>query len=222
MIRHILRLTLLAMCSIFAILLIQVPTALALIPSDTHYVKYINADWTVSYYATSNEAYVYDTLPNEWIASWTAEALKAGAVIIRSGAYWRVNRTVLSSSYPNNNCYKVVESGLTLYVTAPSSRGGHENWIPNSRQSSTNSATDDTYQYHAERVSLPSGRPDKLVSLRYNSTIQTRTRDGSGTWLDRVRYAYTGSGHPGNPYNPNVDCSQSDDQTSSDPTYPNS
>src|SRR5947208_910022 len=69
-------------------------------------VRYINPDNTYSYYYADHEYYVKDTLPNEWIPSWSLDTLEAGAVIIRSGSYWRTNRSYLGSSYPNNNCYQ--------------------------------------------------------------------------------------------------------------------
>lgn len=152
------------------------------------------------------------------IPSWDAETLKAGAVIIRSRVYWCMNRSSLNSSWPNNNCYEGGSGSTRYYRTVPTSRGGQEQWLPNSGQSSTNSATDATHNYHAERVNQPSGRPDKLVGLRYNSTIQNRTNNTTGAWLQRIRYAYL---NMGSPYDPNVECSQTDDQTSTDPTYPN-
>jgi len=186
--------------------------------------KYITPSYDVQIWTTSKEVYIKNTLPNEWVPGWDANALKAGAVIIRSGVYWRVNRSVLGSGWPNNNCYEG-EYGWPVsqhyYRTAPTSRGGEEQFVPNSSQPETNSAVDGTYGYHAERVSLPSDRPDKLVPLRYNSTIQNRTQNAAGTWLQRVRDAYLGQGAPGEPYDPNQECSQEDDQTSTDPTYVN-
>lgn len=65
-------------------------------------------------------------------------------------------------------------------------------------------------------------RPDKLVTLLYNSTIQTRTRDGSGSWTARIRYAYNGPGHPTVPYNPNKECGEEIPISDTDPVYPNS
>jgi hypothetical protein len=203
------------------LLLVSSPIAEALIPGYNHRHRYIRPDYTYAYYETGKESYIKNTLPNEWVPSWNAEALKAGAVIIRSGVYWRVNRSVLDSPWPNNNCYKGGSGSTLYYRTVPTSRGGQEQWLPNSSQPSTNSATDATYGYHAERVNQPSGRPDKLVGLRYNSTIQNRTNNTTGTWLQRIRYAYVGPGAPGAPFNPNQECSQSDDQTSTDPIYPN-
>jgi len=192
----------------------------ALIPGDNHRHKYIKPDYTYAYYETSKESYVKNTLPNEWGygSNWHDEALKAGAVMIRSGVYWRVNRSVLNSTWPNNNCWKGGSGSTLYYRTVPTSRGGQEQWLPDSSQTRTNSATDATYGYHAERVSLPSGRPDKLVSLRYNATIQNRTNQATGTWLQRIRYAVLNMDKP---YDPNAECSQEDDQTDTDPTYPN-
>ena len=199
-------------------LLALTPAAQALIPASNHRHRYIRPDYTYAYYETGKESYNENTLPNEWVAGWDAETLKAGAVIIRSGVYWRVNRSVLGSPWPNNNCY-MGGSGSTLYYrTVPRSRGGQEQWLPGSAQTPTSNAIKATAGYHAERVSLPSGRPDKLVGLRYNSTIQNRTHDATGTWLQRIRYAYLDMGSP---FDPNEECSQSDDQTSTDPIYPN-
>lgn len=169
------------------------------------------------------ESYVKDTLPNEWVPSWNAEALKAGAVIIRSGIYWRVNRFRLGAGFPNNNCYQ----GTYCYTftnppicinydtKAPLQYGGVENFFPDSQYrvqgaSNTNAAVNATFQYHAETLNTISGRPDQFIMLRYNSTIQNRTNGTTGGWLDRIWYAYTGAGHPGSPLNPNVNCNQTD------------
>jgi hypothetical protein len=187
--------------------------------SYTHNTRYINSDGTYTYYTSSAEYYVKDTLPNEWYPSWTTTTLQAGAVIIRSGAYWRINRSVLGSSYPNNNCYQGTSGSFTYYRTAPQTRGGQEQWIPNSGASypTTNSATDTTNQIHADRLSLPAGRPDRFVPHRYNSTIQTRTRDCAGTtYYEKIRCAVVGYGGS---IDPNTECSQTDDLTTTDPTY---
>jgi len=195
-------------------------SAHALIPGYDHKHRYIKPDYTYAYYTTTKEAYIKNTLPNEWGygETWHDNALQAGAVMIRSGVYWRVNRSVLNSPWPNNNCYKGGSGDTLYYRTVPTSRGGQEQWLPGSSQTRTDSATNATYGYHAERVSLPSGRPDKLVGLRYNATIQNRTNSTTGTWLQRIRYAVL---NMGTPYDPNVECSQEDDQTNTDPTYPN-
>lgn len=188
-------------------------------------VRYINPDYTYTYYYTGLEYYVKDTLPNEWYPSWPSETLKAGAVIIRSGAYWRTNRSYLNATYPNNNCYQgtVTLSDGSLfeyYRTAPNSRGGQEQWIPNSYQAASSAtataAVDATSGIHADRVSIPSGRPDAFVPHRYNSTIQNRTNTCTGTYVQKLRCAYVNAG---NPFDPNVECSQTDDITSTDPIY---
>lgn len=128
-------------------------------------------------------------------------------MIIRSGVYWRVNRSVLNSTWLNNHC-DMGGSGSTLDDrTGPISQGGEKRWLPGSGQPSTNSATDVTYGHHAGRVSQPSGQPDKLVRLRYNSTIQNRTDHATGTWLERIRYADVGPGAPGAPFHPDQECS---------------
>jgi len=200
----------------------------ALIPSNQQYVRFLFSDGSFAYFYPTNEAYVKDTLPNEWIASWPIRAVRAGAVIIRSGAYWRTNRSILQSGYPYNNCYYGAAGGYPWYVKAPyqdpithQNLGGHEQYIPGSAQTRTNAATDSTLRYHAETVAL-GNRPDKLVTLLYNSTIQTRTRDGSGSWTARIRYAYNGPGHPTVPYNPNKECGEEIPISDTDPVYPNS
>lgn len=185
--------------------------------SYTHNTRYINSDGSYTYYTSSAEYYVKDTLPNEWYPSWSAVTLQAGAVIIRSGAYWRINRSILNSAWPNNNCYQGTAGTFKFYRTAPLSRGGQEQWIPNSGQTSTNSATDSTNGIHADRLSIPSGRPDAFVPHRYNSTVQTRTRDCNfTTYYEKIRCAVVGYGGS---IDPNTECSQTDDLTNTDPTY---
>ncbi len=187
--------------------------------SYTHNTKYINSDGSFTYYTSGSESYVKDTLPNEWYPSWTTTTLQAGAVIIRSGVYWRINRSFLSSPYPNNNCYQGTAGTFKFYRTAPQTRGGEEQWIPNSgaSQTTTNSATDTTNQIHADRLTTPAGRPDAFVPHRYNATIQTRTRDCAGTtYYEKIRCAVVGYGGS---IDPNVECSQTDDLTNTDPTY---
>jgi peptidoglycan hydrolase-like amidase len=122
-------------------------TTYALIPSDNHRQRYIEPNGSYTYWISDKEGYVKSTLPNEWFVSWSNESLQAGAVIIRSGVFWRVNRSVLGSSAPNNNCYKGGSGSTLYYRTVPNTRGGE--------------------------------------------------------------------------FDPNLECSQEDDQTNSDPTYPN-
>lgn len=197
-------------------LLPALSTAASTPQSYTHNTRYIEADGRYTYWSGGAETYVRSTLPNEWYASWSAETLKAGAVIIRSGVYWRINRSVLGSAWPNNNCQRGTSGTFTYYVTAPFSRGGYEEWHPNSGVTSTNNATDATNGYHADRLTVPSGRPDAFVGLRYGATVQNRTNTGSGTWIEKIRYANVGLGAP---IDPNQQCSQEDDLTSTDPTY---
>ena len=110
-------------------------TTHALIPGYDHKHRYIKPDYTYAYYTTTKEAYIKNTLPNEWgyAPTWHDNALQAGAVIIRSGVYWRVNRSALNSQYPNNNCYKGGSGSTVYYRTVPTSRGGQEQWLPGSR-----------------------------------------------------------------------------------------
>src|ERR1700751_3394833 len=75
---------------------------------DITYVRYIEpVTHNYSYRYTGRETYIKETLPNEWTYSASeVETLKAGAVIIRSGVWWRINRTDLASPFPQNNCYQ--------------------------------------------------------------------------------------------------------------------
>lgn len=188
-------------------------------PTSLHYARYRHPDGTFTVYRNSAEVYVKETLPNEWIASWDITTLQAGAVIIRSGAYWRINRSVLNSPYPNNNCYKRTDGGQTWYRETPryeTINWGHENFHPFSGHPNTDSATDSTSSLHADRVSVPSGRPDTFVPHRYNSTVQNRTRTCTGPYYDKIWCATV---NYGGSIDPNVECSQSDDLQYYDPTY---
>lgn len=210
------------LCAILIQMVVSVP-AHALIPSQNNNHRYINPDGSYSYYTGfSKDGYVKNTLPNEWLVSWDDDALRAGAIIIRSGVFWRVNRSVLNSPLPNNNCLKGTSpGGIVYYVTVPNTRGGFEQWLPNSTQTKTNNAVDAVPNFHMELSPMPSGRPDALIMLSYNSTIQQRTQDNKGTWSERYRYAYVGQGSPGAPFDPNQQCNQSDDQNNSNPAFAN-
>jgi hypothetical protein len=188
----------------------------ALPGSFAHNTRFIEANGSYSYWTTHVDYYVRNTLPNEWSPSWDLETLKAGAVIIRSGVYWRINRSILNSPYPYNNCYKGTAGSFVYYRTAPQTRGGQEQFLVGSAQSWTNQASDGTYQFHAETVSLRPGRPDPFVGLRHGGEVQNRTRSGTGGWVDKIRYAVVGFGGF---IDPNSECNQVDDQTNTDPKY---
>lgn len=196
-------------------------------PTDlTHYTEYIEQNGTLTYWTEDAESYVRHTLPNEWFPSWSSETLKAGAIIIRSGAYWRINRSILNSPASNANCYRGSNPYFSWYVRAPNSRNPHDGLIapreeynPYVTDPRTDAAVSATGGIHAERVNTPSGRPDAFVPLLYVDTQQNRTHDWEGDWLSKIRYTYTGSGASGAPFNPNEDCSQVDSQAESDPIY---
>ena len=59
----------------------------------------------------SMETYAKRVLPNEWITSWNAESLKAGAVAIRSyGAYYHYHPQASSYDICDNTCCQVYSS----------------------------------------------------------------------------------------------------------------
>lgn len=188
--------------------------------SYIHNTRYIESDGSYSYWTSGTEFQVKDTLPNEWLPSWDQETLKAGAVIIRSGVFWRINRSVLNSGYPNNNCYQgtvqLSDGPFKYYRTSPQTRGGQDQWIPGSRQTATNTATDATANIHADRLTTPAGRPDRFVPHRYGSTVQNNTRNCAGTYVAKIRCAVVGFGGV---IDPCQECSQVDDLTNTDPTY---
>lgn len=198
-------------------------------PHPNHNIRRINGDGTYTYYYMHWEYYVKDTLPNEWIRGWTPATLQAGAVIIRSGVFWRINRSYLNYGYPYNNCYQgtaPLQDGsiFEYYRTVPQTLGGQEQWILNSRLDSTSAASsaavDATQGIHAELVSIPSGRPDAFLPHRYNATIQNRTSSCAGVYYEKIRCAVL---NYGSPIDPNVECSETGsyaiDLTTTNPRY---
>lgn len=67
----------------------------------------------------SMETYVKRVLPNEWIASWNAESLKAGAIAVRSYGAWYVYHPV-SSSYDICDTTCCQKYGSTQYSSTDS------------------------------------------------------------------------------------------------------
>jgi hypothetical protein len=183
------------------------------------YVHVVNGHTKLTYYWQPIEDYIMDVLPNEWITAWDAETLKAGAVIVRSGAWWHVNRSALGSRWPSNNCDGGSLGGYNFDVcdpnvlVCPSGKQGFEQWYPDKwqGQAPTNLAVFQTQYYHAE-TSAPdkrgAGAPDRFVALRYDKThIQKPVHNASGDFIAKLNSAYTGNGAP---YNPNQTCSQTD------------
>ena len=208
-------------------------TARALIPSGKHRVAY-RSGGSLLHYEQSKDDYIRHVLPYEWMLSASDDdALRAGAVIIRSGVYWRVNRSVLFpdfqhyQGYPHNNCYMGSHNSWVYYTIAPD----QENWNPyewdeqanpgNPNQMRVQTCVNDTYGYHAEYINQPAGWPDPLITLRYNNGIQDRTIQGTGVWQALIWYAYRGDGSQGSPYNPNLVCNESTDLTNNYPIWRN-
>jgi hypothetical protein len=192
-------------------------------PTTLHYQRYRHRDGTLTIYSCGQETYVRETLPNEWYASWDLATLQAGAVIIRSGVYWRINRTVLNSGFPNNNCYKGTNGVYTWYRETPryelardGVEWGQENWHPGSGTFNTDDATNSTSQLHADRITLPNQRPDYFMPHRYNRTVQNRTYTCTGPYYEKIWCATV---NYGGSIDPNVECNQTDDLQRYDPTY---
>nr|WP_246246565.1 SpoIID/LytB domain-containing protein [Paenibacillus lemnae] len=74
------------------------------------------------------DAYAKDVLPNEWYASWKPEALKAGAVAIKSYAWYNV-------TYPR---YPATSYGAHL----TDKWENYQHYVPGSSHANTNAAVD--------------------------------------------------------------------------------
>lgn len=105
------------------------------------------------------ETYVKNVLPNEWITSWRAPALKAGAIAVRTYGWWRVKNPRSSSCDINDDTSdQVYRSG--------------------SAQTSTNNAVENT---QGTRVSY-SG----VIKAAYRSETGNPTQDGGTPYLKPV------------------------------------
>ncbi|MBO2450896.1 peptidase inhibitor family I36 protein [Actinomadura barringtoniae] len=110
------------------------------------------------------ETYVKNVLPNEWITSWPAESLKAGAVAVKSyGWYWALHST---RKTPGGACFDV-------YDTTSS-----QVYKPGSAVASTNSAVDATW---GTRMT----RSGKILQAHYCSTTTACGGWVTGDWMSQ-------------------------------------
>lgn len=111
--------------------------------------------------------YVKNVLPNEWVNTWPAEALRSGAVAVKMFAWWRIN---LTAQYPgvfrpegvdvvDNTCDQV--------------------FFPNSHRPPTNAAVDFTWPYrlHWEE------RVQEIHFLAYDFQCADAQASQGGGWF---------------------------------------
>lgn len=110
----------------------------------THCQNWINAGRPVLRVETYDfRDYVKNVLPNEWIARWHPDALRAGAMAVKTFAWYQVLtrvRAPYGADILDNTC--------------------DQYFVPNTRQSSTDAAVDDTWNYALHR----NGR---ILSIHY-------------------------------------------------------
>ncbi|MFG1997535.1 SpoIID/LytB domain-containing protein [Spirillospora sp. NPDC048911] len=112
----------------------------------------------------SFETYVKNVLPNEWLTSWPAESLKAGAMAVKSfGWYWALHSTRKTSS---GQCFDV-------YDTTSS-----QVYKPGSAVASTNAAVDATW---GTRMT----RDGKILQAHYCATTTACGAWVNGDWMSQ-------------------------------------
>jgi peptidoglycan hydrolase-like amidase len=104
------------------------------------------------------KTYVKNVLPNEWVTSWPDASLEAGAVAVKSYAwYWALHSTRKTSG---GDCYDVRDDTADQV------------YRPSSAQSSTSSAVDSTW---SSRMT----RSGNILQAHYCATTT-----GCGAWVD--------------------------------------
>ncbi len=110
------------------------------------------------------EQYLDNVLPDEWEASWDSDALKAGAVAVRSYAWYWVTHYggYLGSTRSSKTCFDVTDDSL------------FQNYVPGSADSSTTAAVVATRQV-AARVN------GKILQASYQAYLKSSTEScGTG------------------------------------------
>lgn len=104
------------------------------------------------------KTYVKNVLPNEWVSSWPAASLKAGAMAVKSyGWYWALHSTRKTSS---GQCFDVYDNTSSQV------------YRPGSATSSTSAAVDATW-------SIRMTRSGNILQAHYCSTTTA-----CGGWVD--------------------------------------
>ena len=110
------------------------------------------------------KTYVKDVLPNEWVSSWPAESLKAGAMAVKSfGWYWALHSTRKTS---HGGCFDVYDNTSSQV------------YRPGSAVSSTSSAVDATW---GTRMT----RNGHILQAHYCSTTTACGAWVDGNWLSQ-------------------------------------
>lgn len=84
--------------------------------------------------------YVKNVLPNEWIHTWHPESLKAGAMAVKTFAWWKM--TLRGTQWQRPNGADVVDNTCDQY------------YVANSRRASTDAAVEATWWYRMSRDNL--------------------------------------------------------------------
>ena len=110
------------------------------------------------------KTYVKNVLPNEWVPSWPAESLKAGAMAVKSyGWYWALHSTRRTSG---GRCYDVRDDT------------GDQVYRPSSAVSSTSAAVDRTW---GTRMA----RSGNILIAHYCSTATACPAWVAGNWMSQ-------------------------------------
>ena len=110
------------------------------------------------------KTYVKNVLPNEWISSWPAESLKAGAMAVKSfGWYWALHSTRKTSS---GACFDVCDNTSSQV------------YKPGSATTATNSAVDATW---GTRMT----RSGDILQAHYCSTTTACGGWITGNWMSQ-------------------------------------
>jgi len=157
--------------SVYAVSSLFPPSTIRVLITATGEIKVVNF-----------EDYVKNVLPNEWYASWPMEALKAGAMAVKTYAwYWTIHQ-----KYPGKG-YNVKDSTADQV------------YIPGSSNSRTNQAVDDTWNYYmtknseifqAQYDSGTEGSPDPLNPGRMSQWGTQYWALQARTWQWIVHYYY--------------------------------
>jgi hypothetical protein len=110
------------------------------------------------------KTYVKDVLPNEWVSSWPAESLNAGAMAVKSfGWYWALHSTRKTSS---GQCFDVYDNTSSQV------------YKPGSAVASTSAAVDRTWTTRMTR----SGN---ILQAHYCSTTTACSGWVDGDWMSQ-------------------------------------